>query len=215
MKGKPYTSLNPFFLLPFCLWVVTGGVLQLLFTQEQLFKTVNIHYSSLGDVVMYGATYMGQAEVIVLALLLLLGISSLRNWWYFLTAILCNIVPNIIIQIIKTSVAAGRPLKYFQHTNWIHTLDSWPKHLERSFPSGHTTAAFCFFTFLAFLLPPKHRWLGSVLFLLALLVGYSRMYLAVHFFADVYVGSVIGTTFTAMIMLLMNSKKEQLVKSKY
>jgi membrane-associated phospholipid phosphatase len=35
------------------------------------------------------------------------------------------------------------------------------------------------------------------------MVGYSRMYVAAHFFADVYVGSILGVSFTLLVIALM------------
>jgi len=76
--------------------------------------------------------------------------------------------------------------------------------MEHSFPSGHTCAAFCLFSFLAMLLKPGYKWIGLIFFTFALLVGYSRLYLAAHFFIDAYVGSLMGATFTAVVIALLN-----------
>ncbi len=59
------------------------------------------------------------------------------------------------------------------------------------FPSGHTMGGFALFTFLAFC-ARKKTWAAVLLFLLALLVGLSRVYLVQHFFKDVYFGSMVG-----------------------
>jgi membrane-associated phospholipid phosphatase len=40
------------------------------------------------------------------------------------------------------------------------------------------------------------------------MVGYSRMYLAAHFFLDVYVGSILGTVFTTVIFAMMNKYRQ-------
>ncbi|MCB9046878.1 MAG: phosphatase PAP2 family protein [Chitinophagales bacterium] len=201
---KPYTSYNPYFLVPFGTWLVAGGILLAGQGDEAIFKFVNLHHNSFLDVFMYRATLLGEGAVITLVLLILLGMNKLRNWWYFTAAILCNVLPSIITQVIKRSVDAPRPLKYFNEAPWIHSLPEWPRLMEHSFPSGHTCGAFGFFTFLALLLPARYRVWGLLLFVCALLVAYSRIYLAVHFMADVYVGSIIGTGFTLLVVTLMN-----------
>jgi len=94
-------------------------------------------------------------------------------------------------------------LNYFKEAPWIHTLPEWERLMERSFPSGHTAAAFCLFTFLAFILTPRYKWLGIVFFILAMLVGYSRLYLAAHFFHDVYFGSLFAVLFTILVVAIM------------
>lgn len=210
---KPYTSYNAYFLLPFIVWVVVGGVLQLAYTQEELFKAINSHYSALGDALMYYGTYLGEGAVITITLVvLMIVVPKFRNWWYFVAAILTNVLPSIITQVIKRSINAPRPLNVFKDAEWVHSLAEWPKHMSNSFPSGHTCGAFTFFTFLAILLMPKYKYLGFVLFLFALLVAYSRVYLAVHFFKDVYVGSIIGTLATLGIVALMNRYKSLFFK---
>jgi membrane-associated phospholipid phosphatase len=59
-----------------------------------------------------------------------------------------------------------------------------------SFPSGHTSGAFAMATSLTLAYPkwyvivPSYAWAGAV--------GYSRMYLGVHYPSDVFVGALVG-----------------------
>jgi len=141
-------------------------------------------------------------------LLGLLLLRRFRNWWYFFTALLCNIIPFFIQQALKTLCDSPRPFKYFHYGTWIHHLYKWPYLTDRSFPSGHSAGAFSLFCFLAFLLPARYRAAGFFFFLLALSVCYSRLYLAAHFFADVYAGSIIGTVITTLMFFVMNKYKD-------
>ena len=60
-------------------------------------------------------------------------------------------------------------------------------------PSGHAQGAILFWLFLALQLPTKHRrWAIGGAILLSGLIGLSRIYLAVHFPADVIVGFALG-----------------------
>jgi membrane-associated phospholipid phosphatase len=61
---------------------------------------------------------------------------------------------------------------------------------SRSFPSGHTAAAFAFATGVAHELPA----VGPPLFVIAALVGYSRVHSGVHYPLDVIVGALCGIT---------------------
>lgn len=210
---KPQTSYNPFFLVPFVIWVITGGVLQLIYTQEELFRVMNGSHSGLLDITMSYTTYLGEGAVITVVLLVLLFmVPMFRNWWYFTAALASNILPSIVVQTIKRSLNAPRPLNVFNEASWIHILPDWPRHMSNSFPSGHTCGAFTFFTFLAVLLMPKHKYWGLLLFILGVLVAYSRVYLAVHFFKDVYAGSIIGVVATLAIVAIMNRYKSLFFK---
>ena len=61
---------------------------------------------------------------------------------------------------------------------------------ERSFPSGHTTAATAAMVGL-FLATPKGKSWPALVF--ALFMGFSRIYLGVHYFTDILGGFVAGT----------------------
>lgn len=60
-----------------------------------------------------------------------------------------------------------------------------------SFPSGHTCAAFAFAAALCCTLPEK--WGRAAAVAAALLMGFSRLYVGVHFPSDVLAGALIGT----------------------
>jgi membrane-associated phospholipid phosphatase len=188
--------------------VVAGGIALMVFSRQVLFATVNTHYTDIADTVMYYITCMGQVEVIIPVLLLVFFIPAYRNWWYIISALLCNLVPLLIQQMLKVYFSHPRPLFYFKHAKWIHFLHSWPELLQWSFPSGHSEGAFSFFCFLSLLLPAKYNKLGFLFFLLALSVCYSRLYLAAHFFDDVYAGSIVGTVVTTLVFAVMNKYKD-------
>ncbi len=211
---KPYTSYNLYFLVPFIIWVIAGGIALSVYDARTLFEAVNGHYTETGDALMRYVTWMGEGIFSAVVLLVLLGVSAFRNWWYFTCAVLTNAFPPLVIQMVKSGVGAPRPLKFFNNAEWIHILPQWPRLLERSFPSGHTCAAFCLFTFLAFLLPAKHKAWGFVFFLLGIMVAYSRLYLAAHFFADVYAGSIIGVIFIMAVMAIMRHYQPRFFKNK-
>jgi len=63
---------------------------------------------------------------------------------------------------------------------------------HHSFPSGHSATAFAFCFCIAFFV--KKRIIQFFLFILAFLIGFSRVYLSQHFFVDVLFGSLIGIT---------------------
>lgn len=76
---------------------------------------------------------------------------------------------------------------------WITLDDFDPLIFEddpNSFPSGHTGAAFS--VAMAVMKTFTRRWCKFVSMVMATLMGFSRMYVGVHFLSDVTVGAVIG-----------------------
>ena len=67
---------------------------------------------------------------------------------------------------------------------------------SRSFPSGHTATSFACATVIALLVPRA----APLVFLLALAIGYSRLYVGVHWPTDVLGGVVVGVA-TALLLL--------------
>ena len=212
LAGNRKIPANPFFIIPFLLWFAAGALLLLFFSRKDLFFTPNTNFSDWANVFMFYTTWLGQGEVIILVLVLLMLYRPFRNWWYFTTALVCNLVPFFAEQILKTLFDRPRPRLLFYDRLWMHYLPEWPVYLSRSFPSGHSTGAFSFFCFLSLILTARYKAFGLLFFLLALSVCYSRMYLAAHFFDDVYAGSLLGTTLTMLMFSIMNQYKSKFFK---
>jgi membrane-associated phospholipid phosphatase len=124
------------------------------------------------------------------------------NYRQALIAATSSLVGFLLVQVAKRFIwyDAPRPKVFFDGLVDIHYVAGVHIHSTHSFPSGHTTGAFALFIALALM---NKRPLWQMLFLVtALLVGYSRLYLAQHFPIDVLVGSVLGT-FSALVSYWM------------
>lgn len=64
------------------------------------------------------------------------------------------------------------------------------EHLEYGFPSGHTSIAIAFWGTLLCLY--REKWIRGICIALMILIPFSRLYLGVHFLADVLGGLVLG-----------------------
>ncbi|MEO6948088.1 MAG: phosphatase PAP2 family protein [Ginsengibacter sp.] len=109
--------------------------------------------------------------------------------WEITVAYLVN---AIIITILKYSVDRVRP---FVIDSKIEKL-TWGG--SPSFPSGHTGDAMII-AFMVSMVFNKQKWWVMLVWIWAILVGYSRMVLGVHFFTDV-MGSVLISGIVAFIV---------------
>lgn len=78
-----------------------------------------------------------------------------------------------------------------------------------SFPSGHTQSAFALWGSLA--TSVKNAWLRVLFIMLAVAVGFSRMYLGVHTPADVVVGALSTIVCVVLVVLFVKLEKESAV----
>ncbi len=122
------------------------------------------------------------------------------------------IISGFFAQILKRINHLPRPKEYFNLNNI--KIDLPDAHLGfSSMPSGHTTTAFALTTLLCIILANKKFQIP--LFILAVLVGYSRIYLGHHFLEDVLAGSIIGTLSAFLTVFIFNKTnvKNKLNKS--
>jgi membrane-associated phospholipid phosphatase len=200
---------NPYFFVPFFLWCFVGALLLMSNSSTTLFAFINGHSHPIADVVFETVNHFGEAWLLIIVGFAFFLLKPYRNIWFFVTTILCSTLPSIFTQVIKNPIAAPRPQAVYEGQDFLRLLSHWDVLRNDSFPSGHTTGAFSFMCILAFVLPVRYRFWGLLLFCLALMVGYARVYLAAHFFIDIYVGSIIGTVFSFAIATLMYYFKEQ------
>jgi membrane-associated phospholipid phosphatase len=84
-----------------------------------------------------------------------------------------------------------------------------------SFPSGHATSGFIFYGTLAYLVwktdirKAYKLTLGSILILFSLLIGFSRVYLRVHYPSDVVAGFCLGFGWLLLCIVLLERLKKQ------
>lgn len=156
--------------------------------KENAFLVINSHYNSFFDTLFFYITELGNTWTFIVLIILMLFF-KIRYSIIFVYALLIN---TIFVQGMKHLVypEALRPIKYFEGNYLPHYLEATDIHAYNSFPSGHTATAFAIAVLLAYVF--RHTGFHFLIFLLAFLVGYSRVYLAQHFAGDVLAGSFIG-----------------------
>lgn len=181
---------NRSFFFGYGLILLIVGILQLVYTQEQLMQWVNFRNTLIADQLFPYITYLGDGAFFVFVCLIVL----VYNRRIGLVALASFALSSLASLLLKTTAFPNspRPLLYFEHSTYqYHIIKGLEIHSYNSFPSGHTTTAFAVFSLLAFLDERKSR--GLFFLLLAFLTGYSRVYLFQHFVEDAYAGSLVGT----------------------
>ncbi len=116
-----------------------------------------------------------------------------------------QMVEKITDLIEKYPELAAKWASEYKFPGIIDKLTSW------SFPSGHTSSAFAAATAIC---TGNKKW-GVAAFLFAALMGFTRIYLGVHFFTDVLAGAVVGIVYgvigyfiaTGIVKLLKKNEK--------
>ena len=178
----------PFFIALFLIFII-GACWLLISGKGACFLALNAYHSNLLDQFFIRFTYVGDGIfAIVLSLLYLIWFRSNKTGWMLLYAFLLS---GLVAQIFKNIFPSPRPRLFFEHFNVGSFIDGVTLSNNSSFPSGHTTTAFAVATVLVLVLK-NTRWQLVILFI-ALIVGYSRIYLGQHFLGDVLAGMFIGT----------------------
>lgn len=183
-KNHVYTVL-------FLVWLITLVVLLIFFPKGHWILQFSAQRTPFLDGLFTYGSALGEEWAIIGAVVLLCFIR-------FRAAIM---LPLLGLAVMITSSLAKkffhhpRPLRVFTDQGMADLL-TFVEGVEvhsgpTSFPSGHTMAGFALYTFLALNIGWKNA-TALLCFLLAAIVGLSRVYLVQHFLEDVYLGSVLG-----------------------
>jgi len=150
-------------------------------------------------------TKLGEEYMYILALIFFLFIRVRYAMLIPLTGFLVVLVSGVL----KAFFAHDRPKIWFMKMKRLEEVD-FVEGINvlvgaTSFPSGHAMSAFALYSLIAFFLLQK-KIAAFILFVIALLIAVSRVYLVHHFFQDVLVGSTIGVLLSMTIYYLQNLK---------
>jgi undecaprenyl-diphosphatase len=137
-------------------------------------------------------TKIGAHGLVWLALGLALAAVRRRPLPFVLVA-LAILAADGLAGLVKVAVGENRPTEPDPLVTIPHS---------HSFPSGHTATAFAGAMVLSYLVPRA----APVFFVLGAAIGYSRLYVGVHFPLDVVGGAVIGLA-TALLLLAVARRR--------
>ncbi len=132
-----------------------------------------------------GLSWIGQLGLVWIAIALVLAVLW-RRPSLFLTVVVADVIADLLADLGKLCVHRHRPFE----------TQLGPASNTHSFPSGHTATSFACATVLSAFAPR----LRVPFFLLATLIGLSRIYNGVHYPTDVLAGALLGVL-TALLLL--------------
>ena len=148
---------------------------------------------------MLAITTLGEETALLVIALIVFWCVDKRKGYYVLTVGLLGTVFN---QFMKLLFRVPRP--WIRDPNFTILEQAREGAGGFSFPSGHTQSAVGLFGSLA--VTTKRRWLSILCIVLAVLVGFSRMYVGVHTPADVLVGTLQSVLLLALLHPLVFKK---------
>ena len=207
---KAILKSNLSFLFPYLIFLLIGAILIVINSKADTHLEFNSYHSSFFDIFFRYVTNLGDGVTAVLIVIILLVV----KFKYAVIVGLANIISTGITQTLKHTLFSDvvRPKKFFEGIHDLYFVPGVDNYLYNSFPSGHSTCAFSLYFSLALIIENKRYKL--LLFVLAFLVGYSRIYLSQHFLEDVYAGSIIGVVTSFIVFyFIQKSKRGWLEKS--
>jgi undecaprenyl-diphosphatase len=165
---------------------------QLVELDKEIFLTLNGLHTNWLDPVMFYATNTF-VWIPLYLLLLFLVLKKYRNdSWAPLAGVLITILlaDQITSGIMKPLFERLRPSRDPELKNLVHIVRGYTGGLY-GFASSHAANTMGVALFFWMLFKQEHKWI-AILFLWAILMAYSRIYLGVHYPGDIITGMIVG-----------------------
>ncbi|MBC7535160.1 MAG: phosphatase PAP2 family protein [Ferruginibacter sp.] len=199
-----------FFICLWLLFLVTDMVFEDKNTSfdEQVFSLINPYINSRNTRLMQFITFFGSHFFLLPANIILAGIFLFikKHRWYSLKIAAVSITSTAVMFLLKGLLQRQRPL-----VPVISNVHGY------SFPSGHSFSSLVFFGMLGYIVfrTMKNKWIKWLLMLCcfgaALLVGFSRIYLKLHYTSDVIAGLCLGIIWLLLARWLLVKTEKTVV----
>lgn len=176
---------GPWVWAPVLLFTLLAAVVAAAGWNRPLFFFFNGWSEITGTALWAHLTILGDGLAVFVLALFFVGRRSECVWG----AILAGLIISLTVHGMKELVALARPPAVLL-AEQINIIGSGYR--RRSFPSGHTAAAFGLAALLVLTLPRRAVWLRLPVVALAMAVGLSRVVVGVHWPVDVLVGAALG-----------------------
>ncbi len=207
-SARQLIANNRLFIIGTFLLVALNLILIAGSNQGDALVAINKFRTPFWDVFFKVGTHFAEPVAYLGVLLIVTAFSYRKGIFVLVTGILAGVAAGIL----KAIFAQARPMRWFfdnQEEIW-HSLShfeeawrSWDP--DSSFPSGHTASAFALYSFLALNARQRKFAVSLLCFGLAVIVGFSRMYLLYHFLRDVTAGAVLGLLLGILVYYLQSA----------
>ena len=206
--GKIFSS-NRYYFIGYFLFLSAVIFFLLIKSKTDGFIFLNPYHNKILNVFFMIYTNVGDGLFsIAIFLLLLYFRRALIGWEIVITFLLSG----LIAQILKNAFPMPRPKTLLGDEHYAYFINGYTHVGHASFPSGHTASAFGLATILT--LFAKNKKYSIIYLLLAMLVGYSRIYLGQHFLQDVLAGAIIGVASALTVYIVIDKKTSWFKKMK-
>ena len=130
--------------------------------------------------------------LIIMGAIVLIYFYLLNKFRELKLIIILSLLTFLIVHFIKQIIFRVRPINPFK--------------IQYSFPSAHSAVSIVFFGFLVVFFWNKKKYVSYLFGLLILLIGFSRIYLNVHWLTDVIGGYLIGIAILLFGLYFFNKK---------
>ena len=160
---------------------------------------LHAHATTTGSRIFTAISVIGSpGAMAVLAVVVSLVLIVRRRWWLLGGWVAAFLGGAVIDEALKIIIRRPRPPFAAPHLHPLQLLLHMSHGISYSFPSGHASGSLIGYGMLAYLLirwsPGRRVHVGivAVATLLVLAIGFSRLYLGVHYFSDVVAGYAAG-----------------------
>ena len=195
------------FLICLGIYFIALGALLRIFEKGQIEIWINRQHNIVADFFFKYWTFVGDGIFVTIVIVLLL----FYRYYYAFFCLFAILIKTAIVQYLKLNLYHYEPRpKMFLKDIDLYFVEGVEIFGYNSFPSGHTSQAFCMVTVLALIAARegfKNQNLIQIgLFLVALLVGLSRVYLLQHFVKDIFAGAGIGCAVAYLVYIFFESQ---------
>ena len=187
-RYRKFIQSNLDFLLPYIAFILILIPAFILIPKNTIHLFINSHHSLFADYLFRYITCLGDGIVPFLIATVLLFFSIRSSFYMALGGTLAGLTAQFFKRIVFPEIK--RPVAVFNDIPGFHLIEGVDMNSAFSFPSGHAATIFAVCLILAGL--TRNKGIKLVLFLVALIVGFSRVYLSQHFLIDYYAGSFLG-----------------------